>query len=177
MQSGSDMPFFIKPSITLSAEDKILAYNQLSEAVKLQLSDEEEVILKMATFNALAKTYLPYFYWVGFYRVNNGKLSVGPYQGTTGCLHIEFSKGVCGKVARERKTCLVFDTHELVEGTEHITCDAHSRSEIVVPVFDNTGELLAVLDVDSTEKGAFDATDATYLEAIMRVLFGLLPVT
>ena len=172
MQSGTEMPFFIKPSVTLSAEDKILAYNQLSEAVNLQLADEEDDILKMATFNALAKTYLPYFYWVGFYRVNNGKLSVGPYQGTTGCLHIEFSKGVCGKVARERKTCLVIDTHELVEGTEHITCDAHSRSEIVVPVFNKTGELLAVLDVDSTEKGAFDATDATFLEAIMKRLFG-----
>lgn len=166
------MPFFIKPSVTLSSEDKLLAYNQLAEAVKLQLADEEDDILKMATFNALAKTYMPYFYWVGFYRVRNGKLSVGPYQGTTGCLHIEFSKGVCGKVARERKTCLVIDTHELVEGTEHITCDAHSRSEIVVPIFYKTGDLLAVLDVDSTEKGAFDATDAGCLEDIMRVLFG-----
>ena len=166
------MPFFIKPSVTLSNEDKLLAYNQLAEAVKLQLADEEDDILKMATFNALAKTYMPYFYWVGFYRVRNGKLSVGPYQGTTGCLHIEFSKGVCGKVARERKTCLVIDTHELVEGTEHITCDAHSRSEIVVPILNNTGDLIAVLDVDSTEKGAFDATDATFLGDIMRVLFG-----
>jgi GAF domain-containing protein len=113
MQSGTEMPFFIKPSVTLSSEDKLLAYNQLAEAVKLQLADEEDDILKMATFNALAKTYMPYFYWVGFYRVRNGKLSVGPYQGTTGCLHIEFSKGVCGKVARERKTCLVIDTHYL----------------------------------------------------------------
>lgn len=171
MQSGTEMPFFIKPSVTLSSEDKLLAYNQLSEAVKLQLAHEEDDILKMATFNALAKTYMPYFYWVGFYRVQNGKLSVGPYQGTTGCLHIEFSKGVCGKVAREGKTCLVIDTHELVEGTEHITCDAHSRSEIVVPIFNKTGDLLAVLDVDSTEKGAFDVTDATYLEDIMRFLF------
>ena len=61
MQSGTEMPFFIKPSVTLSAEDKILAYNQLLEAVKLQLADEEDDILKMATFNALAKTYLLYF--------------------------------------------------------------------------------------------------------------------
>ena len=172
MQSGTEMPFFIKPSVTLSSEDKLLAYNQLAEAVKLQLADEEDDILKMATFNALAKTYMPYFYWIGFYRVRNGKLSVGPYQGTNGCLHIEFSKGVCGKVARERKTCLVIDTHELVEGAEHITCDAHSRSEIVVPIFNKAGDLLAVLDVDSTEKGAFDATDAKFLEDIMRVLFG-----
>ena len=67
MQSGTEMPFFIKPSVTLSNEDKLLAYNQLSEAVKLQLADEEDDILKMATFNALAKTYLLYFYWVGFY--------------------------------------------------------------------------------------------------------------
>ena len=67
---------------------------------------------------------------------------------------------------------MVIDTHELVEGTEHITCDAHSRSEIVVPVFNKTGDLLAVLDVDSTEKGAFDATDAAGLEDIMRHLFG-----
>jgi len=171
MHSGNEMPYFIKPSVTLSKEDKLLAYNQLSEAVKLQLADEKDDILKMATFNALAKTFLPYYYWVGFYIVKNNRLSVGPYQGTTGCLHIDFSKGVCGKVAREEKTCIVTDTHELEEGTEHITCDAHSRSEIVVPVFNQENKLFAVLDVDSTEKGAFDNIDADYLESIVSLLF------
>jgi GAF domain-containing protein len=167
------MPYFIKPSIKLFADKKELAYIELSAAVNLQLKDEVDVILKMATFNALAKTFLPYFYWVGFYMVRSGRLSVGPYQGTTGCLHIDYTKGVCGKVAREQKTCLVEDTHALIEGTEHITCDIHSRSEIVVPVFDANNELLAVLDVDSTEIAAFDAIDARYLEAIMKQLFGL----
>ena len=171
MQSGSEMPYFIKPSVKLSSVDKVHAYEQLSDAIKWQLKDEDDVVLKMSTFNALAKTFLPYYYWVGFYIVKNNRLSVGPYQGTTGCLHIEFSKGVCGKVAREEKTCIVTDTHELVEGTEHITCDAHSRSEIVVPVFNQENKLFAVLDVDSTEKSAFDATDATFLEDIMKLLF------
>lgn len=172
MLSGNEMPYFIKPSIKLSADKKEKAYGQLLAAVNLQLMDEEDIILKMATFNALAKTYLPYYYWVGFYIVKNGRLSVGPYQGTPGCLHIEFSKGVCGKSAREKRTVIVDDTHQLQEGTDHITCDIHSKSEIVVPVFNKNSELIAVLDVDSTETAAFDATDSRHLETIMKLLFG-----
>jgi GAF domain-containing protein len=169
--SEGEMPYFIKPSVKISGEDKVKTYHHLSDVLKEQLKGEDDIILKMATFNALAKTYLPYYYWVGFYLVKNGRLTVGPYQGTAGCLHIDFSKGVCGKVAREGKACIVPDTHLLSEGSEHITCDAHSRSEIVVPVFNRDNKLFAVLDVDSTEVSAFDDLDSIWLSSIVSLLF------
>jgi len=104
--------------------------------------------------------------------VRDGRLSVGPYQGTLGCLHIEFGWGVCGRAARERRTQLVPDVHALAQGSEHIACDPNSQSEIVVPVFDASGALLAVFDVDSTLPGSFDETDQQYLEGVMGRVFG-----
>ncbi|MDV7395241.1 GAF domain-containing protein, partial [Arthrospira platensis SPKY1] len=95
----------------------------------------------------------------------------GPYQGTLGCLHIDFSRGVCGKAAREGRTQIVPDTHALAQGSEHIACDPNSCSEIVVPVFDAEGRLIAVFDVDSTERASFDELDQRYLEALMRQCF------
>ena len=108
---------------------------------------------------------------VGFYLVHKGKLIVGPYQGTLGCLHIDFSKGVCGRAAREEKTQLVEDVHALAQGTAHIACDPNSQSEIVVPVFDNDKNLIAVFDVDSSLKNSFDAVDQQFLEAILNKHF------
>lgn len=166
------MPYFIKPSVNLSQAEKRQAYEQAVMAIEANLEAEEDAILKMATINCLLKTYLPYYYWVGFYLVSGPeRLSVGPYQGTLGCLHIDFSKGVCGKAARERKTQVVPDTHALAQGSEHIACDPNSRSEIVVPVFNPGGELIAVFDVDSTLEGSFDETDRLFLERIMQQAF------
>jgi len=126
----------------------------------------------MATINCLLKTYLPYYYWVGFYTVAApGKLIVGPYQGTLGCLHIDFSKGVCGKAAREEQTQIVGDVHALAQGTAHIACDPNSQSEIVVPVFNKDKELIAVFDVDSTITQSFDEVDQRYLEELMETIF------
>jgi len=94
---------------------------------------------------------------------------VGPYQGTLGCLRIAFGRGVCGTAAARRETMIVPDV-EAFPG--HIACDSRSRSEIVTPVFDAGGRLIAVLDVDSTELAAFDTADAAGLEAIVRRVFG-----
>lgn len=172
MSASAEMPYFIKPSVNLSQAEKRQAYEQAVMAIEANLEGEESIILKMATINCLLKTYLPYYYWVGFYLVSGPeRLSVGPYQGTLGCLHIDFSKGVCGKAARERKTQVVPDTHALAQGSEHIACDPNSRSEIVVPVFNPEGELIAVFDVDSTLEGSFDETDRLFLERIMQQAF------
>ena len=106
------------------------------------------------------------FFWTGFYLVDPDKpaeLVVGPYQGTLGCLRIPFGKGVCGAAAASGETQLVEDVHAF---PGHIACDSRSNSEIVVPVRDARGALVAVLDVDSTEFGAFDAEDQAGLEAI-----------
>jgi GAF domain-containing protein len=122
------------------------------------------MILKMATINCILKTNLPYYFWVGFYCVNNNKLIVGPYQGTLGCLHISFERGVCGRAARLQETQIVEDVHA---DPQHIACDSHTNSEIVVPVFNPDGKLIAVFDVDSTAVASFDEVDQQYLEQII----------
>lgn len=100
--------------------------------------------------------------WTGFYRRTGAKLTVGPFQGTIGCLEIEFGKGVCGTAAATRKTVIVPDVNAFAG---HIACDSRSRSENVVPVFDRHRELIAVLDIDSAELGAFDVVDRRELES------------
>jgi GAF domain-containing protein len=103
--------------------------------------------------------------WTGFYRVVGPQLlRVGPYQGTLGCLEIPFGKGVCGTAAAERRTVLVPDVDAF---PGHITCDGRSKSEIVVPVFGRDGALIAVLDVDSDRRAAFDEEDARGLERLV----------
>lgn len=169
--ASSEMPYFIKPSVNLDAAEKEAAYQEAIAAIDANLQGESNMILKMATINCLLKTALPYYYWVGFYIVENGQLVVGPYQGTLGCLYIAFGKGVCGKVAETQKTQIEEDVHALTEGINHIACDPNSRSEIVVPVFNPAGDLLAVFDVDSTAKASFDAVDQHYLELIMNKHF------
>jgi L-methionine (R)-S-oxide reductase len=142
------------------------AYETLTahaNAVLLGISDE---VAAMATLSCMMfHAFAPL--WAGFYRVvtPGALLRIGPYQGTLGCLEIPFGKGVCGAVARERKTRVVRDVHAF-EG--HISCDARSRSEIVVPVTNSAGELIAVFDVDSEHIGAFDEADAQGLEDLMR---------
>ena len=174
MSATAAMPYFIKPSVNLSREEKQAAYEQALAAIAANLEGEQDAILKMATINCLLKTYLPYCYWVGFYLVSGPeRLSVGPYQGTLGCLHIDFSRGVCGRAAREQRTQVVADTHALVQGSEHIACDPNSRSEIVLPVFDQAKRLIAVFDVDSTLEDSFDQTDQEYLENILEKHFAI----
>jgi GAF domain-containing protein len=168
MSASAEMPYFIKPSVNLSPEDKHEAYRAAAQAIDANLQGENDPVLKMVTINCLLKTFLPYYYWVGFYLVKDGRLSVGPYQGTLGCLHIDFGRGVCGKAASTRATQLVPDTHALAQGTEHIACDPNSQSEIVVPVFNAADELIAVFDVDSTLKGSFDEIDQQYLEEMLQ---------
>ena len=171
MSASIEMPYFIKPSKNLTPTEKKAAYEEVLPAIAANLFGETDEILKMVTINCLLKTFFPYYYWVGFYLVKNGRLSVGPYQGTLGCLHIDFSKGVCGKAATTGETQLVADVHALAQGTAHIACDPNSQSEIVVPVFNKNKELIAVFDVDSTVTGSFDETDKFYLEKMLATHF------
>lgn len=103
------------------------------------------------------------FWWTGFYRVINGELVLGPFQGPLACTRIAFGRGVCGTAWKEQKTMVVPDV-ELFPG--HIACSSASRSEIVVPVFKD-GEVTAVLDIDSAELNTFDETDKEYLEQLL----------
>ncbi len=157
-------------SINLSAVEKKTAYEQAIRQIDAILEGETHQILKMATINCILREALPYYFWTGFYLVHNGELIVGPYQGTLGCLHISFDRGVCGAAAKTRKTQIVPDVHAF---PGHIACDSKSRSEIVIPVVNNAKELIAVFDVDSTEKESFDEIDKKYLEQILKKHFAL----
>lgn len=172
MSATAEMPYFIKSSVNLDPEAKKAAYRDAWSAITATLGDERDLLVKMVTVNCLLKTYLPYYYWVGFYLVSaTDKLTVGPYQGTLGCLYIDYGRGVCGAVAESGLTRVVADTHALEEGKQHITCDPNSRSEIVVPVRRADGSLLGVFDVDSTQVASFDEVDRWYLEKLLEEVF------
>ena len=129
------------------------------------LDGVDDQVTAMATMAALVHHAFGHL-WTGFYRVvEPGQLlRVGPYQGSLGCLDIAFGRGVCGSAAAESKTQIVPDVEKY---PGHITCDARSRSEIVVPVFGQQGDLIGVLDVDSDRLNAFDAEDARGLEQLV----------
>jgi GAF domain-containing protein len=142
------------------------AYRELEEQVRLVLEGIDDSVAGMATISALVHGALG-FLWTGFYRVvTPGKLMrVGPYQGSLGCLEIAFGRGVCGTAAAERRTLIVDDVDAF---PDHISCDARSKSEIVVPVFGKSDELIAVFDIDSEERAAFNGEDRDGLERIMQ---------
>jgi L-methionine (R)-S-oxide reductase len=154
--------------LRLSPAKKEDRYRDVSALIEATLAPERDLLTCMASMACLLHHAFPYFYWTGFYRrVGARELRVGPYQGTLGCVSIDFDRGVCGACARERRTQLVPDV-EAFPG--HIACDSASRSEIVVPVLDRAGELIAVLDVDSTIPAAFDAVDQGHLERLVTLL-------
>jgi GAF domain-containing protein len=147
---------------------KAEAYAECYDAIVAIWSDEGgetlDDIALMATINSVLSNRFDHYFWTGFYRVCGDRLVVGPYIGTVGCLQIEFGRGVCGTAAQKRETIVVPDVHQF---PGHIACDPNSRSEIVVPVFDNAGALVAVFDVDSDRPDAFDEEDRNGIEKIL----------
>jgi GAF domain-containing protein len=152
----------------MKREQKEEIYQQVTSAIRATLEGETDLIASMATIACLLHHSFDYFFWTGFYRVvAPGELLIGPYQGTLGCLHISFERGVCGAAASREETIVVPDVHQF---PGHIACDSNSKSEIVVPVSNNEGKRIAVLDVDSAEYDAFDEVDKRHLEEIVSLL-------
>jgi len=159
------------PSVFPTAHDREASYCDAAEEIAAVLEGETDRVARMATVAAMLAARFEHYFWTGFYVVDPnkpGELVVGPYQGTLGCLRIPLGRGVCGAAAARRETIVVPDVHAF-DG--HIACDSRSQSEIVVPVFDETGGLIAVLDVDSAEPSAFNEIDARGLETIVRQVF------
>ena len=151
--------------------DKAARYAALVDEVASVLEGEPDLTARMAVVAGMLAQSFPHFFWTGFYRVDPsrpGELVLGPYQGTLGCLRIPFGKGVCGTAAQRRETVIVEDVHAF---PGHIACDSRSASEIVCPVFDAGGALIAILDVDAEVPAAFDATDAEGLNRILAQTF------
>jgi len=152
-------------TLDLRGADKRSAYEELASHADAVLAGIDDEIAIMATLSALVHNAFGHL-WTGFYRVvSPALLRVGPYQGTLGCLEIEVGRGVCGTAAAQRRTIIVPDVHAF---SGHIACDARSRSEIVVPVFDVRQSLIAVFDIDSEQAAAFDTDDAHGLERLMK---------
>jgi len=141
------------------------AYQELKGHSSAILEGVTDPIAAMATITALIHHAFGHL-WTGFYRVIEPGvlLRVGPYQGSLGCLDITFGRGVCGTAAAEMRTVIVPDVGKF---PGHITCDARSRSEIVVPVLGPKGDLIAVLDVDSEQLDAFNEEDQLGLEQLL----------
>lgn len=156
--------------IILPAE-KAQRYAVVAEEIAAVLDGESNLTARMATVASMLANSFDHYFWTGFYVVDPGKgdeLVVGPYQGTLGCLRIAFGRGVCGTAAATGETQVVADVHAF---PGHIACDSRSASEIVVPVRDAHGKLIAVFDVDSEQPAAFDDVDRQALEGILAAVF------
>src|SRR5436190_4954920 len=146
-------------------------YAAVAEEIAAVLDGEPNLTARMATVAGMLANSFDHYFWTGFYVVDPEKpdeLVVGPYQGSLGCLRIAFGRGVCGTAAALRQTQVVEDVHAF---PGHIACDSRSASEIVVPVFDEAGRLIAVFDVDSDVKASFDGVDREWLERILNATF------
>jgi len=136
-------------------------YKSLLPQIQELTAKEEDRIANMANITAALKQAFGFF-WVGFYLVKGNELVLGPFQGPVACTRISYGKGVCGTAWKDRRTIIVPDVEQF---PGHIACNSESKSEIVVPFFEN-GEIIGVLDIDSDRLNAFDEIDAAYLEKI-----------
>ena len=141
-------------------------YAELLPQIKALLQGEEDNIANMANVCAALKTAFD-FLWVGFYLVKGKELVLGPFQGPVACTRIGYGKGVCGTSWKNNKTIIVDDVEKF---PGHIACSSSSKSEIVVPLVDENGRCIGVLDIDSQDLASFDLTDQTYLEQVAKLL-------
>jgi len=154
-------------SIALAAADKAARYRELVPQLAGLLDGEPDLVANLANATAALRECVGAASWIGFYVLRGGELVLGPFQGKVACVRIALGRGVCGTAAAERRTLIVPDVDQF---PGHIACDAGSRSEIVVPIVRRSGELVAVLDLDSYELAAFDEIDAAGLAPIAALL-------
>ena len=147
-------------------------YAEILLQVKGLMEGVDNPVGVLANVAALLKEAFDYYFWVGFYVVRHGELQLGPFQGPLACFSIQCGRGVCGTSWAEARTLVVADVHAF---PGHIACSSQSQSEIVVPVMKN-GEVVAVIDVDSSDLDSFHEADQQGLEAIAQVLGSLFPI-
>ena len=139
-------------------------HKQLEELLRLT----EDPLARMASTCAVLHHKFDYYFWTGFYLLDKGELIVGPYQGPLACIKLKKDTGVCWAGLNTGKAIVVPDVHQF---PGHIACDSRSNSEIVLPLKDDEGHLIGVLDVDSSELNSFDEVDAEELEKIISLVF------
>lgn len=142
------------------------AYESLCDTLSALITGVPHGTANLANASALIMEFLPDVSWAGFYLMENGMLVLGPFQGKTACIEIPVGRGVCGTAVKENKTQLVPNVHEF---PGHIACDSASNSEIVVPLRKG-GEIIGVLDLDSTSFGRFTEEDREGLERFSEII-------
>ena len=148
--------------------DKKDKYETLCAQIKSLVEGEKNVVGVLSNVSSIMhETFPESYFWVGFYLVNGDELILGPFQGSVACYRIKRGRGVCGKAWEENSTLIVDDVEAF---PDHIACSSLSRSEIVVPIHRSNGDVYGVIDIDSTELSAFDATDRLYIEKIANIL-------
>ena len=141
-------------------------YKLLKQQIEALVAGEDDAVSVMANVSAAIHQEMGFF-WTGFYIVKGDELHLGPFQGSVACMHIPFGRGVCGTAWQRAETIVVPDVEQF---PGHIACSSLSRSEIVVPLFNASHDVVAVLDIDSRELNTFDDIDRDWLEQIVRVV-------
>ncbi|MDO8899229.1 MAG: GAF domain-containing protein [Bacteroidales bacterium] len=154
--------------MNLSKEKKAGRYERLYQQINDLLQKSNNPISNMATIVAVLHHKMDYFFWTGFYLLQDDKLQVGPYQGSLACIDLKKDTGVCWTGVSRKETVIVEDVHAF---PGHIACDSRSKSEIVVPLINSSGQITGVLDVDSSEEASFDEADAEWLEKIVGLVY------
>lgn len=169
--AGPLTPIFLEKSESLTESKDMLDYTTLTKTITALTEGETDAVALMATVACEVHHADDRFDWTGFYRVVAPELlKIGPYQGGHGCLVIPFSRGVCGACARTGEVQLVPDV-EAFPG--HIACASSTRSELVLPVRNGAGDVIAVFDIDSDQADAFTETDAVQMQVILDQVFEL----
>jgi len=169
--AGPLTPIFLEKSERLTESKDMLDYTTLTKTITALTEGETDAVALMATVACEVHQADDRFDWTGFYRVVAPELlKIGPYQGGHGCLVIPFSRGVCGACARTGEVQLVPDV-EAFPG--HIACASSTRSELVLPVRNGAGDVIAVFDIDSDQADAFTETDAVQMQVILDQVFEL----
>ena len=152
--------------LNIAEGSKAEKYAALLPQIQSVVEDEPDQIARMANVAAMLHETFQWW-WTGFYRVIGEELVLGPFQGPLACTRIRRGRGVCGTAWDKDETQLVPDVDKF---PGHIACSSASRSEIVVPVHNQEGKVIAVLDIDSAELDTFDETDKEWLEKIASIL-------
>ncbi|HVE59307.1 MAG TPA: GAF domain-containing protein [Pyrinomonadaceae bacterium] len=146
--------------------DRSKIYEEIAPQVAALVSGETDLVANLANITAILKEAFGFF-WVGFYLKKGDQLVLNAFQGTLACTRIDFDKGVCGHAYTTRETVIVPNTDEF---PGHIACSFDSKSEIVLPIFDQKGEVFGVLDVDSDKLDDFSEVDADGLQRIVKII-------
>ncbi len=152
----------------MTEKQKRERYGRIREQLREQFAKTRDPIARMATAAALLHHKMPHYFWTGFYRLVDGVLTVGPYQGPLACQVLKAHSGVCWAGVDRGASVVVPDVHQF---PGHIACDARSQSEIVIPLRDASGAVVAVLDVDSDKLNSFSEVDREELEPIVAMIY------